>query len=398
VTAFVDEIAAHVGLDAADRTRLVALHEVLAPQFSAIADAFYVAARRHACTAPILSNPEQIARLRSMLIDWMSTGLLGPYDDAFATNRARLGHRHAEIGLAQHDVILGMNRVRRAYRRAIVAGYRAPEVHAVSDAVDKLLDLELALMLRDYQQDSEERALAGERRRRFDQITALKTLCAGLAHEVRNPVNSAKLQLELAMRRLRRGGDATLLEPVELADHEIGRLTTLVDEFLAFAQPAALNAQAEDVVALVRDAIEHGRALAEQRGARLTFTADLEPVVAEIDAAKVRQIVGSLVCNALEAVTAGGDVSVAVVPIDGHVHIRVTDDGPGIPADALPRIYEPFFSTKEGGTGMGLSIVHSLVALHHGTTDVASSPAGTTFDVALPRRRALRGTTKLAHS
>jgi two-component system sensor histidine kinase PilS (NtrC family) len=160
----------------------------------------------------------------------------------------------------------------------------------------------------------------------------------------------------------------------------------MVDEFLAFAQPAALNPQAEDLVSLVRDAIEHDRTLAEQRGARLTFAADLEPIIAEIDAAKIRQIVGSLVCNALEAVTAGGHVSVAVVPADGHVHIRVTDNGPGIPAEALPRIYEPFFSTKEGGTGMGLSIVDSLVALHHGTTDVASSPAGTTFDVVLPRR------------
>jgi signal transduction histidine kinase len=85
-------------------------------------------------------------------------------------------------------------------------------------------------------------------------------------------------------------------------------------------------------------------------------------------------------------VAADGHVSVAVAPADGYVHIRVTDNGPGIPADVLPRIHEPFFSTKEGGTGMGLSIVHSLVALHHGTTDVASSPAGTTFDVAVPRQ------------
>jgi len=388
VTAFVDEIAAHVGLDAAVRTRLITLHDVLAPQFSTIADACYAAALRHAGAAAILAAPEQVARLRSTLIDWMSTGLVGPFDDAFATNRSRIGHRHVELGLAQHDLILGMNIVRRAYRGAIVAAYRAPEVLAMSDAVDKLLDLELALLLRHHQRDSEERVLAGERRRRLDQVNALKTLCAGLAHEVRNPVNSAKLQLELAMRRLRRVGDLRLLEPVELAGHEIDRLTTLVDEFLAFAQPAALNPQAEDLVALVRDVIEHDRTLAEQRGARLTFRAGVEPVIAEIDAAKIRQIVGSLVSNALEAVTAGGDVSVAVVPVDGHVHIRVTDNGPGIPADALPRIYEPFFSTKEGGTGMGLSIVHSLVALHHGTTDVASSPAGTTFDIALPRRRA----------
>ena len=64
----------------------------------------------------------------------------------------------------------------------------------------------------------------------------------------------------------------------------------------------------------------------------------------------------------------------------------MTDDGPGIPPEVLPRIYEPFFSTKESGTGMGMSIAHSLVGLHGGTIAVTSSPAGTTFEVAVPRR------------
>jgi signal transduction histidine kinase len=387
VTVSIDEMVAHVGLDAADRARLIALHDVLAPQFSAFADAFYAAARRHVGTAAIPSSPDQLAQLRSMLIDWMSAGLRGPYDDAFSDRRLRIANRHLEIGFAPHDMILGMNLIRRAYRGVIAATYQPLEAHGVNDAVDKLLDLELALMLRDSCQDSGERALAGERLRRVDQVQALRTLCAGLAHEVRNPVNSAKLQLALATRRLRRGGDPTLLEPVELAGHEIDRLTTLLDEFLAFAQPAALSPQAEDVVALVRGVVEHDRRLAEQHGARLTLVAAPEPIIAEIDAVKLRQVVESLVRNALEAVNAGGEVSVAVVAAEDRVHIRVTDDGPGIPTAVLPRIYEPFFSTKEGGTGMGLSIVHSLVTLHEGTTEVTSSPAGTTFDVAVPRRR-----------
>ncbi len=390
MTRLVDEIVGFVGLDAGDRARLITLHGVLAPRLSAIADAVLAAARHHTGAAAVLSDPAQRAELRSTLVDWMSSGLLGPYDDAFCATRSRIGHRHVELGLAQHHMILGMNLVRRSYRDVVAAGYPSPDAPAIGHAIDKLLDLELALMLRHYQQDSEQRVLAAERQRRLEQVEALRTLCAGLAHEVRNPVNSAKLQLELAARRLRRGDDPKLLEPVELAGHEIDRLTTLLDEFLAFAQPPALDPQSEDLVSLVRDVVEGDRALAVQRGARLTFVADPEPIIAEIDAAKIRQIVESLVCNALEAVPAGGDVSVALVPEAGRVHIRVTDNGPGIPSDVLPRIYEPFFSTKEGGTGMGLSIVHSLVALHHGTTDVASSPAGTTFDIAVPRRSRAR--------
>jgi signal transduction histidine kinase len=388
VTAVVDEIVAYIAFDDADRARLVALHAVLAPAFAAIADAFYAAAQTSAKASAILGGTGHATRLHATLVDWMSTGLLGPYDEAFHAKRSRIGRRHVEIGLDQHYMVTAINVVRRAYRDRIVAAYPPAEAHAVGHAVDKLLDLELALMLRHYQLDSETRLIASERQRRLEQVSAMQTLCAGLAHEVRNPLNSAKLQLALVDRRLRRGGDdPKLVEPIELASYEIDRLTNLLDEFLAFAQPPDLDPHPHDVVSVVRDVVEQDRPLAARRGAALLL-AEAPPLVAEIDAIKIRQIVDSLVCNAIEAVTAGGRVTVAVEQVADQIHIRVTDDGAGIPSDVLPRIYEPFFSTKEGGTGMGMSIAYSLVALHHGTIDVASSPAGTTFQIAVPRRQA----------
>jgi signal transduction histidine kinase len=387
VSELLGELLAYVALDAGDRARLVTLHAVLAPELPAIADAFVAAAQANATTAATLSDPERITRLRASLISWMSTGLLGPHDDGFVAKRARIGRRHVELGLAQHYLIAAMSVVRGAYHDRIALAYAPAEALAVGRAVHKLLDLELALMLRTTRADSDEELVAGERRRRLEQVEAMQTLCAGLAHEVRNPLNSAKLQLELAARRLRRGGDdPRLVEPVELAGHELDRLTVLLDEFLAFARPPALDPHPQDIVSVVRDVIEHDRPLAERRGAALTLVDGTGPIVVEIDAVKVHQIVDSLVCNAIEAVAAGGHITIAIVPAAAHIHIRVTDDGPGIPAEVLPRIYEPFFSTKEGGTGMGMSIVHSLVALHRGTIEVTSSRSGTTFDVAVPRR------------
>jgi two-component system, NtrC family, sensor histidine kinase HydH len=216
---------------------------------------------------------------------------------------------------------------------------------------------------------------------RDSQVAAMRTLCAGLAHEVRNPVNSAKLQLELAARRLRRGTDELqLAEPLERVGQEIDRLTTLLDEFLAFARPPALDARPEDVTELVRGVVDEHLALARAKGVALSLDEAPAPIVAELDATKARQIVTSLVRNAIDAASA-----VAIGPARGRVRIRVTDDGPGIPVDVLPRIYEPFFSTKEGGTGLGMSIVHSLVALHGGSIDLATGPDGTTFDVTIPR-------------
>ena len=382
-----DELAAYVALDADDRARLTALHGVLLPAFPAIADAFYAAAQATVSPAARLTDPEQVARLCRSLIDWMSTGLRGPYDDDFVAARSRIGRIHAELGLAQHQVITAMSAIRGAYRDRIVAAYQPTDAGAIALAVDKLLDVELAVMLQHHRLDGNDPRVASAHQRRLEQVAAIQTLCAGLAHEVRNPLNSAKLQLELATRRLRRvGDDPRLVEPIELASHEIDRLTVLLDEFLTFARPSALDLHPQDVVAVVRAVIEQDVRLAERRGAQLTLVTGSAPIVAEIDAAKLQQIVASLVCNALEAVTAGGHVTIAVVPVASHVHIRVTDDGPGIPADVLPRIYEPFFSTKEGGTGMGMSIAHSLIALHHGTIAVTSSRSGTTFDVAVPRR------------
>lgn len=384
---FLDEILAYVAFDTDDHVRLVALYDVLAPQFPAITDSFFAAARARNDTKAVLANADE-AMLREIFVDWMSTGLLGPYDDAFVAKRARIGRKHVEVGLAQHYMITATHVVRRAYHDRVVAAYPVPEVHAIDASVDKLLDLELAVMLFHYHQDADARRLAAERQRRLEQVEALQTLCAGLAHEVRNPLNSAKLQLELAERRIRRGNgdERKLVEPIEHAGHEIDRLTVLLDEFLAFAQPYALDAQPRDVVALVHDVLENDRPLADLRGAELRFVEARGPIIADVDGAKIQQIVESLVANAVEAVAPGGHVSVAVVPLDGHVHIRVTDDGRGIPDSILPRIYEPFFSTKDGGTGMGLSIVHSLVQLHHGSVQVDSSPSGTTFDVMLPRR------------
>ena len=106
-----------------------------------------------------------------------------------------------------------------------------------------------------------------------------------------------------------------------------------------------------------------------------------------VDAAKLHQVVLNLVRNAIEAVSAGGHVTLELTADATRIQLRVQDDGTGIPDEVKARIYEPFFSTKESGTGLGMSIVHSLVSLHDGTIDLDSGPSGTRFDVTLPRRQ-----------
>jgi signal transduction histidine kinase len=398
MSGYLEELLAYIGFDAVDGERLRTLHPVLAPGFPDLAERFYEAVWASPSAAAVLSGPAQIERLRHGLIDWMSTGLLGPHDAAFYERRSRIGRRHVAIGLPHHAMFGAMNVVRTAYHDRIAALYSLGgslggqpggppgEALAMKRSVDKLLDIELAIMSRHYQLDSEERRIAHERRHLADRLAAMQTMSDGLAHELRNPLNAAQLQLELHERRLRReAGDPRLLEPVELAQQELVRLGALLNDFIAFARPPDLHVQDHDVAALVRHAVELERRIAERRGAALAVEGPA-PVMAEVDGPKLQQVVSNLVRNAIEAVPPGGHVSVEVVPGDERFVIRVGDDGPGIPEAIRPRIYEPFFSTKDCGTGLGMSIVHSLVAMHGGTIELATGPAGTRFDVAIPRR------------
>jgi signal transduction histidine kinase len=387
VSSFLDELFAYVEFGDADRERLRMLHGVLEPHFPEVADRFYEAVWANPGSAAILTGRDQVERLRVTLVDWMSTGLRGPYDERFYEKRSRIGRRHVAIGLASHYMFTAMNIVRSSYHELIVKHFEFGRAHEMVQSVNKLLDIELAIMLRHYQLDSDEKLVARERRSQSEKLAAMQTMSAGLAHEVRNPLNAAKLQLELLERRLRRSGvDEKLLEPTDLAQKEIERLTALLNDFLAFARPPELHAQEHDVATIVRQVVELERVTARGHQANLDYVVAPEQLIANVDAARFHQIVLNLVRNAIEAVPPNGHVAVELSIDNDQVHLRVVDDGPGIPEAVRARIYEPFFSTKEGGTGLGMSIVHSLIALHGGTIELDTSPRGTRFDVYVPRR------------
>ncbi|HSD90935.1 MAG TPA: protoglobin domain-containing protein [Kofleriaceae bacterium] len=381
-----DELLRYVRFDEEDRARLIALHDKLEPEFPAIAGAFYEAVWANPGAAAVLKGPDQVERLRCTLIDWMSSGLLGPYDEAFYEKRSRIGRRHVAIGLAQRYMFSAINIVRVGYLDRIAKLYPASEALIVMRSVEKLFDVELALMLRHYQLDSEEKRVTRERAILADRLIALQTLSAGLAHEVRNPLNAAKLQLELLDRRVRKlTQDPKLLEPSELANHEIARLTGLLNEFLAFARAPELHAGQHDVVAIAHQVLELERPFAERGCVAVGLAPASGVMFAYTDPGKLHQIIQNLVRNAIEATPSNGKVDVELAVEGNGLHVRVRDTGPGMSDEVRRRIFEPFFSTKENGSGMGMSIVHSFVTMHAGSIDIMTSPRGTLVDVTLPQ-------------
>jgi PAS domain S-box-containing protein len=223
------------------------------------------------------------------------------------------------------------------------------------------------------------------RTRRAERLAALGTMAAGLAHEIRNPLNSAHLQLNVARRRLarpERRDDAHVLKAMEQAEIEMKRLATLVQDFLQFARPQPLRLSLIDLRETTRGVVDFMTPEARAAGVHVRLEGG-HSVPIEVDEEKVKQVLLNLLRNAIEAAGREGRIAVRIREIDSMGEVSIEDDGPGWAADAP--IFEPFFTTKDTGTGLGLAIVHRIVMDHGGTLDANSRPGRTTFTIQFPR-------------
>lgn len=229
-----------------------------------------------------------------------------------------------------------------------------------------------------------ERKLASQTRR-VETLAALGTLAAGLAHEIRNPLNAAQLQLMLVERSIQRAGDSVdprALDSSALVKSELNRLAGLVGDFLAFARPSELRVDNADTSQLCASL---ARLLAsDAEAASVQLTTDIEAgVVVRVDSEKLKQVLINLLRNAIEATGEGGKVCLKCHRIGQSVYFEIEDDGPGIPEGI--DIFEPFATSKEAGTGLGLPIVHRIVTDHDGSIDYRrEDDTRTVFTVELP--------------
>jgi signal transduction histidine kinase len=233
-------------------------------------------------------------------------------------------------------------------------------------------------------QMAERRAHLEANLRKQDRLAALGKVVAGVAHEIRNPLNSIRLTLELLDRRLRKGA-ATGAE-VEAAIGEIDRLDRILARLLAFGRPALTERRVRDLGSLVRSAagMVHDRAQRKSVSLNVDVSENLE---ADVDGPQIEQVLINLLLNAIEASPPGGSVSVIAAATETGIRISVADEGPGIPDGARPHIFDAYYTTKPEGTGLGLSISCEIVANHGGSLGFETGPEGTLFHVDLPAER-----------
>ena len=219
---------------------------------------------------------------------------------------------------------------------------------------------------------------------------AVRDLAAGVAHEIGNPLNALSLNLQLLAREFRGESDPErrerLQHDIATAQNEVKRLEGIIRGFLSALRPARLNLAPGSLVDPLKDTLDAIRAQLEDRRIQtsLDLPSALPPVL--IDRAQMEQVFFNLVKNALEAMKDGGALSITVTADDRDVRVLFRDNGSGMDAATLAHIFEPYRTTKEQGTGLGLMVCRRIVRAHGGEIDVESKPgAGTTFTVRIPR-------------
>jgi len=244
-----------------------------------------------------------------------------------------------------------------------------------------------AIILRDITEDQREREQTIESER----FSAVTLLAAGVAHEIGNPLNSLDIQLQLLERKLRKAtikGEEKLdlSESVAIARGEVRRLDQIISQFLKAVRPAPMEPHPADFNKLILETVQFLRTEIENRGIKVElFPATNLPSVS-IDSDQMRQALYNVIRNSFQAMGNKGNLRVITGSDDSHVWVSICDTGGGITASEIDKIFQPYYSTKEDGNGLGLHVVQRIVRAHGGEIILESADGkGLIFTIRLPR-------------
>ena len=230
-----------------------------------------------------------------------------------------------------------------------------------------------------------------QRLRQLDRQAVTETMAAGVAHEVRNPLSAISLNLRLLKDEVlaEDGNPQEIQEYFEILNAETRRLNRITEEFLTVSRPTPLVRRKLLVAAIIDHVERLLQAEAAEKNVSLRVTPPSPTLEVFGDAERLEQVFINVLVNALEAALDKGEISVWAKPVDIEearlVEIGVRDSGVGIPPECLPRLFDPYFTTKASGTGLGLAIAHRIISDHGGEIRVDSTPGiGTTVSIMLP--------------
>jgi len=403
--------AAYFGWDESHRELLAEFRPVLEAHAGEIVDAFYAHLLAFPETRRFLDDPDVVKRLLATQREYLLS-LAGPeIDAAYRASREKIGETHERIGI-EPVWYLG------AY--ALYQSLLVPLAHEhwkdepgkavrVAIALQRLLffDAQLAMrayiskhqgelervntelsdsrrrLARDLEETGDALRETSERARAAERLADVGVLVAGLAHEIGTPMGVIQGHAQLLEAAMHDESSRWRLHTIR---EQVGRIQRIMQSLLNMARPGRhrrmpvdLGALAESTLAFVRDKLA-------RRGIETAIDLGHCPSVPG-EPERLQQVLLNLLLNAADAMPDGGMLTVSLAPEDQRLVLRIGDTGSGIPADAIGRIFEPFYTTKAAGegNGLGLSVAHGIVTEHGGELDVERSDAsGTTFRIRLP--------------
>jgi signal transduction histidine kinase len=215
-------------------------------------------------------------------------------------------------------------------------------------------------------------------------MAAIGRLTSGVGHEVKNPINAIVVHLELLSNNIQ-GASRGAVRHLELIDSEIRRLDRVVQTLVDFSRPVELQLAEQDLREAIGDVLTLAAVEFSTRNVTLIHRFPSTPVMANVDADLLKQAVLNVIQNGAQAMPDGGTVDVILEESHKMAVLRIADQGPGIPEDIRGKIFDLYFTTKSGGSGIGLAMTYRILQLHHGSIDVESNrDCGTEFRLRIP--------------
>jgi len=228
---------------------------------------------------------------------------------------------------------------------------------------------------------------------RAEHLATLGELAAGLAHEIRNPLAGIAGVVDIMGKEL--PGNSPSRAVIGEVHKEILHIQAILNDLLSYARPRPPDFHPADLNTTIEQAVLLARQQVLTKPIQILFQANPSLPLVEHDPALIQQVVLNLALNGIQAISGTGQVSVALNQDQEFVVVQVSDTGRGISPEALPRIFKPFFTTRNEGTGLGLSLANGIVQSHEGRIEVSSTPGkGTQFRIWLPVQRAKHGRAK----
>ena len=371
------DLQRYVGWTDDDARRVAELLPVVEPNFPQLIDDFYDEIERHPAARKVITGgAAQVDRLKGTLRGWVRQLFSGTYDREYVRRRWQVGLRHVDIGLDQVYTNVALSRMRFGLARLLAADLAAnePERQRAALALNRLLDLDLAIIEDAYQYEYL------QRQKRIERLVVIGQMAGGIAHELRNPLNVVRTSA-FYLQHAKQPSAEKQAEHLDRIARQVAVADSVITALSDFAKLPLPEFHAVPVKQLLDESLA-GVQLPEAIQVGVQCPENVPAVFG--DARQLFVVLTNLIRNAVDAMPQGGRLSLTAEPASQHVRIVVADTGAGISPEEVPRIFEPFYSTKVRGIGLGLALTRAIVENHRGEISVTSTLGqGSRFSVLL---------------